>query len=405
MNGGGSTYWANAAHGFPVGELDGFLLWAADRGASDVSFQTGSPVFIEVDGKLMRASAAILDGVTLGRLTARIFDGTGEGILRSGKAIDCSYAVTRSRGEFQRFRCNIAPVQVANGFAVNVTLRILPDLPPAFEDLGIEGEIAGAWDLCRGLTLVTGVPGSGKSTLLAAGTRRLLERGVGRIQSYEAPIEFVFDGVVANCDGAMMSSSEIPRHFLTFAEGLRSSLRRRPSAVIVGEARDRETVEAVIRAADYGIAVYSTAHTIGVAATIRRLLAEFGAEERGERGAALIDVMNLAVTQVLVVDPRGGRTALREWLVFGRGLKDRLLEISQADWPAEIAAAIELAGNSLAAAAEEAYGDGRMRESDYKRIRAGTGRDDETVEYGVSEAALGVVGEELNQGSWRAGGQ
>ena len=136
---------------------------------------------------------------------------------------------------------------------------------------------------------MTGVPGSGKSTLLAAGTRRLLEHGAGRIQSYEAPIEFVFDHIEG--DGALMSSSEIPRHFQSFADGLRSSLRRRPAAVIVGEARDRETVEAVVRAADYGIAVYSTAHTIGVAATIRRLLAEFPAGERAERGAALIDAM------------------------------------------------------------------------------------------------------------------
>ena len=107
-------------------------------------------------------------------------------------------------------------------------------------------------------------------------------------------------------DGALMSSSEIPRHFQSFADGLRSSLRRRPAAVIVGEARDRETVEAVVRAADYGIAVYSTAHTIGVAATIRRLLAEFPAAERDERGAALIDVMNLAVTQVLAPNACAG---------------------------------------------------------------------------------------------------
>ena len=78
-----------------------------------------------------------------------------------------------------------------------------------------------------------------------------------------------------------------------------------PAAVIVGEARDRETVEAVVRAADYGIAVYSTAHTIGVAATIRRLLVEFPAGERAERGAALIDAMNLAVTQVLAPNPAG----------------------------------------------------------------------------------------------------
>ena len=386
------TCWPEAAHVFPVDGLDAFLLWAARRGASDISFQTGAPAMIEVDGTLARATRATLDGVALGALCARLFDATGDGILRGGRAIDCSHAVAEARGVFRRFRCNLAPVQAGGGFAVNITLRVLPGAPPSFEELGIEDEIVQAWDLRRGLTLVTGVPGSGKSTLLAAGTRRLLERGAGRIQSYEAPIEFVFDHIEA--DGALMSSSEIPRHFQSFADGLRSSLRRRPAAVIVGEARDRETVEAVVRAADYGIAVYSTAHTVGVAATVRRLLAEFPAGERAERGAALIDAMNLAVTQVLASNPsganaagsdpgdsergdskQGGRTALREWLVFDDRLKAELLELPQTGWPARIEAALAGTGNTLAAAAGRAFAEGRIGPDVHRRHRAGGGND------------------------------
>ena len=367
-----APWWPEAAHGFPPARLDAFLLWAAERGASDIAFQTGSPAYIEIDGALRRATAAALDGVVLGRLCEQLYDATGEGILRAGRAIDCSYAVALRRGVFRRFRCNLAPVQAAGGFAVNITLRVLPGAPPRFEDLGVEDGIAAAWDLCRGLTLVTGVPGSGKSTLLAAGTRRLLERGAGRIQSYEAPIEFVFDGIGgdAPAGAAMMSSSEIPRHFGNFAEGLRSSLRRRPAAVIVGEARDRETVEAVVRAADYGIAVYSTAHTIGVAATVRRLLAEFPAPERAERGAALIDAKTLVVSQILLPNPEGGRTALREWLAFDAPLKAALLESPQAAWPGRIAEALDKTGNDLARAADRAHRDGRIGDAGRRRIAA-----------------------------------
>ncbi len=362
--------WPEAVHGFPAEKLDGFLLWAADRGASDIAFQTGAPAFVEIDGRLARATDARLDGPVMGRICERLYDATGEGILRSGRAIDCSHSIMLARGLQQRFRCNLAPVQGETGFAVNVTLRVLPGRPPTFADLGIEDEIAQAWELCTGLTLVTGVPGSGKSTLLAAGTRRLLERGAGRIQSYEAPIEYVFDGIAA--DAALMSSAEIPRHFPSFADGLRSSLRRRPSAVIVGEARDRETVEAVVKAADYGIAVFSTAHTIGVAATVRRLLAEFPANERAERGAALIDAMSLVVTQVLLPNPAGGRTALREWLAFDADLKGVLLESPQAAWPATIAAALADTGNTLATAAKRALGEGRIGEDAHRRILAGS---------------------------------
>ena len=365
----GVPLWPEAAHGFPAERLDEFLLWAADRGASDIAFQTGSPAFVEIDGNLQRATAAPLDGVVVGRLCERLYDATGEGILRSGRAIDCSHSIQLTRGHSRRFRCNLAPVQGAAGFAVNITLRVLPGRPPTFAELGIEDGIVRSWELCKGLVLVTGVPGSGKSTLLAAGTRHLLERGAGRIQSYEAPIEYVFGGIAANA--ALMSSAEIPRHFPSFADGLRSSLRRRPSAVIVGEARDRETVEAVVKAADYGIAVFSTAHTIGVAATVRRLLAEFPAHERAERGAALIDAMTLVVTQVLLPNPNGGRTALREWLAFDAGLKAALLESPQAAWPARIAAALAATGNELAAAARKAHARGLIADEGLQRVLAG----------------------------------
>ena len=371
-------YWEEAAFAFPVEKLDRFLLWAADRGASDVAFRTGAPAFVEIDGALRRATGAALDGVAMGRLAERVFDATGEGILRSGRAIDCSYAVARGRGAVRRFRCNLSPVLAGHGFGIDLAMRVLPGAPPTLEDLDVESGIAAAWDAPRGLTLVTGAPGSGKSTLLAAGTRRLLERGAGRIQSYEAPIEFTFDHIAG--DGALMSSSEVPRHFPSFAEGLRSSLRRRPAAIVVGEARDRETVEAVVRAADYGIAVYATAHTVGVAAAVRRLLAEFPPEERHERGAALIDAMNLVVTQTLLPNPRGGRTAVREWLAFDGPLKAALLEEPQARWPARIAEAVARTGNRLAAAAERACREGRLFESDLRRIQAAATEPERSVE-------------------------
>ena len=355
------------AAGLEASELDAFLLWAAARGASDVALQTGRPPFVEIDGRLRRVATPPLGRVQMEAIARRLAGETAEGILRAGRAIDCSHAAARGRDDKVRFRCNLAAVQVEGGFAVDITLRILPSEVPSLEALAIEPEIAAAWDAPRGLVLVTGVPGSGKSTLLAAGTRRLLEGGQGRIQSYEAPIEFVFDAIEA--EGALMSASEIPRHFATFAEGLRASLRRRPAAVIVGEARDRETVDAAVRAADTGIAVYTTAHTVGVAATVRRLLAEVPAAERAERGAALIDVLHVVVTQVLVPHPRGGRTALREWLTFTAALKAELLALAPERWAGRIAAELDATGNGLAAAAGRAHAEGSIDDIAWRRLR------------------------------------
>ena len=360
----------------PPGDVDAFLLWASARGASDVSFQTGSSAMVEVDGRLERATARPLDGPAVQRIVGRLFrpatadraDEGGWGHLQAGRAIDCSYAVAvpGRRREHRRFRVNISPVQVADRLGANITLRVLPDRVPTLDDLGIEPEVVSGLELCRGLTLVTGVPGSGKSTVLAAATRRLLETGAGRIQTYEAPIEYVMDGLAA--DGAMISQSEIPRHFANFAEGLRSSLRRRPAAVVLGEARDRETVEATVRAADTGIAVYSTTHTIGVANTVRRLVAEFPAHERAERAAALADVLTMVVSQALLPNPSGGRTALREWLVFDGSLRERLFDAPHPEWPAILGARLADAGTTFAAAATAARAEGRITERDRRRF-------------------------------------
>ena len=358
--------WEPAAHSFPVERLEEFLIWAAELGASDISFQTAEPVLLDVDGRLGRGSASALDSTGMEMLVEKLFNATGEGILRSGQAIDCSFAVRQGRRSSRRFRVNISPVQVDHGFGVNAVLRVLPKRVPDFAELGTEGEIAEAWRGCRGLTLVTGVPGSGKSTLMAAGTRSLLENNVGRIQSFEAPIEYTFDGIGG--DGSLMSQAEIPRHFISFADGLRSSLRRRPAAVIVGEARDRETVEAVVRAADYGIAVYTTAHTTGVAATVRRLVSEFPEGERWERGCAMVDVFNLVVTQVLLLNPKGGLTALREWLVFDEALKRELLESSLPDWARTVESAVRERGRSLQGQAVAAAIDGRIEPIDVLRL-------------------------------------
>ena len=364
--------WAPGKHGFPVEELDDFLRWAWKERASDVSFQTQAPALIEVDGRVRQATLASVDSNTVERIARAIGRETADGVLRSGRAVDCGHAVGLERGLDIRFRCNLSPVQVGHGFGINITMRLLPGNPPTLDELGIEDEIVRALEACTGLNLVTGVPGSGKSTLLAAGVRRLLETGAGRIQSYEAPIEFVFDGVETG-GTSLMSSSEIPRHFVDFADGLRASLRRRPAAVVVGEARDRETVEAAIDAADFGIAVYSTTHTIGVANTIRRMLSEFPEDERDERGAALIDMLNLVVTQVLLPNPEGGRTAVREWLVFDADLKAELLDMRRQFWPRRITEALRATGHGLAVQAEAVFAEGRIGARDLARIRASHG--------------------------------
>lgn len=354
---------------FPVERFDEFLAWADGLGASDVTLQSGRRAYVEVDGVLREATRVVLDTPTLVRILAEVYGATGDGVLRNGHAVDCSHEIGTRKAGRRRFRVNGSAVQVRGAYGINLTFRALPGAPPELASLGIEDEIVEACTLCRGLTLVTGVPGSGKSTLLAAVTRRLLETGVGRIQSYEAPIEFAFDDVAQSA--ALMSASEVPVHFRSFADGLRSSLRRRPSVVIVGEARDRETVSAAVHAADLGIAVYTTLHTIGVAQTVRRMVAEFDPGEREERATALVDLLNIVVTQVLVPAPGGGRTALREWLVFTPSMKAALLEQPLEQWAGRIARYVAERGQTMVAQADRAHRAGRIGHAEHRRLAGG----------------------------------
>ena len=109
---------------------------------------------IEIDGRLREATAARLDGVVMARLAAHVFGPAAEAHLRSGRTIDCSHAIGHALKHRRRFRCNVAAVQVAGGFGINLTMRVLPEHVPTFDELAIEPGIRGAWERAAGLTLV-----------------------------------------------------------------------------------------------------------------------------------------------------------------------------------------------------------------------------------------------------------
>ena len=127
----------------------------------------------------------------------------------------------------------------------------------------------------QGVVYITGATGSGKSTLLASIIRDIAENAEShrKILTYESPIEFVYDTVEKT--SSIVSQSEIPRHLPSFAAGVRNALRRKPRLILVGEARDPETISAVMEAAMTGHPVYTTLHSNGVAETMRRLVTTF----------------------------------------------------------------------------------------------------------------------------------
>ena len=194
--------------------------------------------------------------------------------------------------------------------------------------------------------------------------------GCGKMLTYEAPIEFTYDTILSR--RSLVAQTEIPRHLPSFADGVRNALRRKPEIILVGEARDRETISAAIEAGQTGHTVYATVHTTGVAATIRRMVATFEPNERSERAFALMETMRLIVTQTLVPRIGGGRVALREYMAFTEEIRERMLSMPFDKWSAELMQMVPKYGKIMEESAKEALDAGLIERRHYLIYAQGT---------------------------------
>ena len=283
-----------------------------------------------------------------------------------------SYEVRPDRYTRIRFRVNVTAILSRGRDSAQITMRELPSEPPTMADLSVEEDIINSWSPRQGMIIVTGPTGSGKTTLLAAGIRMMMERkrGCGKIVTYEAPIEYVYDAIKS--PRSLISQTEIPRHLPDFAHGVRNALRRKPNVILVGEARDKETIASAIEASQTGHAVYTTTHTTGVAATIQRMVATFDANERAERAYALMETVRLIVTQTLVPKASGGRTGVREWMRFSDDVREKFLDMDFKEWPSEIQRTIPFQGQTMARSAELLFEAGDIDRRTYIRLSNST---------------------------------
>lgn len=309
-----------------VEQANEILMHCVKLGASDITLQTGEPIIAEVYGKLKKVTRRRLSNTEVGEVLNAMYGPNATTIIMSGKDIDTHYEVRPSRSERYRFRINGTGCMVEGHDGIQVTARTIPTDPPKLDTMNLPENIIEALAPEQGVVYVTGATGSGKSTLLAAIIRSITEdtESHRKVLTYEAPIEFVFDSVEKA--SSVVSQSEIPRHLPSFAAGVRNALRRKPRLILVGEARDPETISAVMEAAMTGHPVYTTLHSNGVAETIRRLVVTFPTEERQGRTIDIIETVRLVISQRLVPTVDGKRVALREYLVFDEKLRDRLLE-------------------------------------------------------------------------------
>ncbi len=213
---------------------------------------------------------------------------------------DCSYSLPG----VSRFRVNICRQRGS----FSIVLRLIPFETPSIESLGLPtviGEIAMEE---RGLVLVTGITGSGKSTTLAAMIRQINETKPCKIVTIEDPIEYLHNEIKAS-----VIQREVGSDTVSFAKALRAALRQDPDIILVGEMRDRETIDIAMKAAETGHLVLSTLHTLDAPKTIQRIISVFDLSEQKAVRLRLAETVKAVISQRLVRRcDTPGRTAVLE---------------------------------------------------------------------------------------------
>lgn len=280
-------------------EIVGFAIRA---GSSDIHLEEDAPIAIRVnsdirilENKLRSVDMDRLLGEILGKEKIEQFNKTGD--------LDTSIGLEG----LSRIRIN---AYVANERRC-LTLRILPNNLPRWQDLGLPQPFIDLANLHRGLVLCTGPTGSGKSTTLAAFINCILETQKRHILTIEDPIEFQFEHSLTS----IIHQREVKRDTHSFASALRAALREDPDVIYIGEMRDLETIQLAITAAETGHLVLGTLHTSSAAKTVERIVDVFPAEQQEQARLQVSTSLAGIMSQTLCKNTEGKRSLAYELLI------------------------------------------------------------------------------------------
>ena len=256
----------------------------------------------------------------------------------SGSDLDFSYSLLMQNKQRVRFRVNITACHSINASGLQLSLRILPACPPPLDTLNIPLDLYDLSSIRDGIVMVCGATGSGKSTLLSAMLQHRLYKNLRgeKLITMESPIEYLYSVDDKALVSASVSQTELPRQLPNYAYAVRNAMRRMPTAIMVGESRDQDTFSAVIEAALTGHAVYTTLHSKSVAEAFQRGLMLFPKERQVSIRYDLLSTLKAIIWQTLIPSKKGGRVALREYLLFSDEKVKILLEAPDHQFTQEI---------------------------------------------------------------------
>lgn len=280
-----------------VPTMQQLLKVMVDNGASDLHISRDSPPQLRIDGDLVPLKVDPMTAPDTKMLCYSILTDSQKQKFEEDKEIDLSFDF---KG-MARFRANIFLMRGA----VAGAFRAVPSKVIPLENMGMPPVIEELCNKPRGLVLVTGPTGSGKSTTLASMIDRINQQQHGHILTIEDPIEFVHTR--KNC---LINQRELGSDTKSFTMALRSILRQDPDYVLVGELRDKETIEAALAIAETGHMCFGTLHTNGAIQSINRIIDVFEPHQQPQIRAVLSFVLEGVISQALMPKASGQGRAL-----------------------------------------------------------------------------------------------
>jgi twitching motility protein PilT len=281
-------------------------MLSSGKGISDLIFSPSRPPQVEQHGELTPVEIPALmplQPADIARIARDLIAGNDQALraLKNDGACDFAYSLPQR----SRFRVNV--FRQRSTYAV--VMRVIASKIPTLKELNLPAVLAETASLKNGIVLVTGPTGSGKSSTLAAVIDLINETRAEHILTIEDPIEFLH----LHKKGTV-HQRELHSDTPTFALALRAALRQAPKVILVGEMRDRETIEIALTAAETGHLVFSTLHTIDASKTVERIVGTFEAADQQTVRSRLAASFRYFVSQRLIPKKDGGRIAVLEIL-------------------------------------------------------------------------------------------
>jgi len=284
-------------------DIQPYLKLMVEKNASDLFFTADSPVKIKLEGR------AVSVGKT--ELTPELCEAAAFGIMNDRQKAEyeetneCDFAIALPDGS-ARFRVNV----FRQRGRVAMVLRLIPSRIPTLSELGLPPVLASMVMSKRGLLLMVGATGSGKSTTLAAMINHRNENQAGHILTIEDPIEFYHPNIKA-----IVNQREVGVDTMSYARALRASLREAPDVILIGEIRDRVTMEAALELANTGHLALSTLHANNANQAMERVINMFPQDLHKQLFMDLSLNLRGVISQRLVPDVNGKRCAALEVMV------------------------------------------------------------------------------------------